>query len=91
MWKKIRLFLYKKLLKGEIKVGMHLCKIGNTKDRINVMGRLSKRLKDSIFDEYPDDKELRELKLTLIGYSLGISIIVARDFKIFDHMEESEN
>lgn len=91
MWKKIRLFLYKKLLKVEIKVGMHLCKIGDTKDRVEVMEKFSKHLKDPIFDRYPDDEELRKLKLTLIGYSLGISIIVAKDLNLFDHVKESEN
>lgn len=91
MWKKIRLFLCKKILRLEIKVGMYLCKIGSTKDRIKVMEAFTSHLKSPIFDEYPDDKKLRELKITLIGHSLGLSMIVARDLGIFDHMKESEN
>lgn len=91
MWKKIRLFMYKKILKLEIKVGMYLCKIGGTKDRIHVMEIFTDRLKSTIFDEYPDDKELRTLKLTLIGHSLGVGMIVARDLNLFDRIKESEN
>lgn len=73
LWKRFRLWAYKKNMKLMLKIGVFLAVHGTTDDRLKVLKLFHQRMNDTIHKEYPNDKELKKIWCSLVGYSLGIS------------------
>lgn len=72
IWKKVRLFLYIKLAKLELKLSKMIVKYGDFNDRVNLLKIYLSIIEAPIHNKYPKNVELRKLKLKAMGYALGI-------------------